>query len=101
MPDVSKFVQLDGNLTSGSISSIESDSDSSDVDDNDEEDDSEYKTEDEVDSTFHPPILTPVENQIFSPTKPIQLEVLPQNQEKSASLPLCMVLTAQEFIQQM
>ena len=104
----SVLIQLDGNITSdnisisdendGNISLEESESDD-DISDNDDEDSdcTEYETEDEVDCTVNPAIFTPVPSQIFSPSKPIKLEILPHNQDKSAALPLCMMLNARSL----
>ena len=107
--NTSKIIQLDGNITvvsdnfsdiihnDGNVS-IASEDDTSDTDDDsDHSSDTDYETDDEIDSTVNPVIFTPAPNQIFSPSNPIQLEILNPNQEQSSPLPLCMMLNARSL----
>ena len=87
---ISDIVQEDGNATTIS----DGDDDQSDTDDDSY---MEYDTDDEIDGTVDPIILTPVPNQVLSPSKPVQLEILTPNQVQSSPLPLCMMLNARSL----
>ena len=60
-------------------------------------DESDYDTEDEVDPTPDPVILTPVPNQMSVQGQPIQLEVVSDINSQPSPLPLCMMLNARSL----
>jgi hypothetical protein len=108
--NISKIIQVDGNIsalddsvpdivqktTNVTIASDDDDWDETD-DDSEANSDIDYDTDDEIDATVDPVVLTPVPNQILSPTKPIQLEIHNSEQVKYSPLPLCMVLNARSI----
>ena len=97
--NVSKIIQLDGNITyqSDILENNCNETIVSDISDSesDDSDDTEYETDDEVESTVNPLILTPALNQTQLPEVPIQLEIQTSNQ--SPPLPLCMMLNARSL----
>ena len=60
-------------------------------------DESDYDTEDEVDPTPDPVILTPVHNQMPVQGRPIQLELVSDINSQPSPLPLCMMLNARSL----
>ena len=62
------------------------------------DDDTDFDTDDELDPEPIPANLSPVAGQIFTPGKPIELDVnLMQNNHKSSNLPLCIMLNSRSL----
>ena len=82
--DISDIFQGDSNDTIASDDTVLSDSSNDTV----------YDTDNEVESDPVTVNLTPIQGQVTRPGQPVEMNVNMNNNQKSSSLPLCMMLNA-------